>query len=136
MSSADLIASPCVGFCSTTYGDDYCKGCYRHFQEVIHWESLASEKKRSFYQKIAPIVENILGKSIEIVDQELFEQACSYYRVIVPEKISVHYKIYQLLQKSIKRRGDQSLGLKNNTDLSWPELYRFLDKKIYQQIIC
>jgi len=29
--------SPCIGQCSTTYGDDICKGCGRTFIEVINW---------------------------------------------------------------------------------------------------
>jgi predicted Fe-S protein YdhL (DUF1289 family) len=130
----EVISSPCVGFCSTTYGDDYCKGCYRHFQQVISWESFNDEKKHEFYQKIAPIVTEVMGYSIEIEDQKLFEQACLIYHVRIPKDLSKHYQIYHLLQKSIKRRKTESLGLKNNTTMSWSELYRYLDKKIYQEV--
>ena len=37
--------SPCVGRCSTTYGDDICKGCGRTFLEVINWIVLSDEEK-------------------------------------------------------------------------------------------
>ena len=29
--------SPCAGYCSTSHGDEICKGCGRTFDEVINW---------------------------------------------------------------------------------------------------
>lgn len=31
------IKTPCVGLCSTVYGDLVCRGCKRFHHEVIHW---------------------------------------------------------------------------------------------------
>lgn len=33
----DRSGTPCQGMCSTIYGDDFCLGCGRHYQEVIDW---------------------------------------------------------------------------------------------------
>lgn len=42
----DLItASPCVGICSTTYGDNICLGCHRTYMEVIKWNDMTDEEK-------------------------------------------------------------------------------------------
>ena len=40
-----LIESPCVGVCSTTFGDDICYGCQRTYLEVIQWNTLSDEEK-------------------------------------------------------------------------------------------
>ena len=37
--------SPCIGMCSTTYGDDVCKGCGRTFYEVHNWIRFNDEQK-------------------------------------------------------------------------------------------
>ncbi|MCA4075779.1 DUF1289 domain-containing protein, partial [Pseudomonas kurunegalensis] len=31
------IKTPCVGLCSTVYGDTVCRGCKRFHHEVINW---------------------------------------------------------------------------------------------------
>ena len=35
--TASLKGSPCIGVCSTTYGDLICRGCYRFAHEVTGW---------------------------------------------------------------------------------------------------
>jgi uncharacterized protein len=37
--------SPCIGVCSTTYGDDVCLGCKRTFDEVHQWNQMTKEQK-------------------------------------------------------------------------------------------
>ena len=39
--------TPCVGICSTTYGDDVCRGCKRFIHEVINWNSFKPEEKEA-----------------------------------------------------------------------------------------
>ena len=40
-----LTDSPCVGICSTTYGDAVCIGCGRTFEEVHRWNELDDDEK-------------------------------------------------------------------------------------------
>ncbi|MEK9650221.1 MAG: DUF1289 domain-containing protein, partial [Gammaproteobacteria bacterium] len=37
--------TPCLGICSTTYGDDVCRGCKRFVHEVINWTSYTEDEK-------------------------------------------------------------------------------------------
>jgi len=37
--------TPCLGICSTTYGDNVCKGCKRYVHEVIDWNKFNSQEK-------------------------------------------------------------------------------------------
>lgn len=41
----NLEDSPCVGVCSTTYGDAVCMGCGRTFDEVHQWNQMTKEEK-------------------------------------------------------------------------------------------
>ncbi len=44
--------SPCVGRCSTTYGDDICKGCGRTFLEVVNWIIFDDDEKSAVWARL------------------------------------------------------------------------------------
>ena len=35
--------TPCIAICSTSQGDEVCKGCGRTFDEVQHWPAMSPE---------------------------------------------------------------------------------------------
>ena len=44
--------APCIAICSTSQGDDTCKGCGRSFEEVQHWPAYTPGEKRSVWRRI------------------------------------------------------------------------------------
>jgi predicted Fe-S protein YdhL (DUF1289 family) len=44
--------SPCIGYCSTSFGDDVCKGCGRGFMEVINWNTMDDAQKASIWLRV------------------------------------------------------------------------------------
>ncbi len=44
--------APCIAICSTSQGDEECKGCGRSFEEVQHWTSLSPARKRKVWLRI------------------------------------------------------------------------------------
>ncbi len=44
--------APCIAICSTSQGDDVCKGCGRTFDEVQHWPAMTPAEKRSTWRRI------------------------------------------------------------------------------------
>jgi predicted Fe-S protein YdhL (DUF1289 family) len=44
--------TPCIAICSTSQGDDECKGCGRSFDEVQHWPSMTPGEKRATWRRI------------------------------------------------------------------------------------
>ena len=44
--------SPCIAICSTSQGDDECKGCGRSFEEVRQWTSYSAADKRAVWHRI------------------------------------------------------------------------------------
>jgi predicted Fe-S protein YdhL (DUF1289 family) len=40
--------APCIAICSTSQGDDLCKGCGRTFDEVQHWPALTPSKSATW----------------------------------------------------------------------------------------
>ncbi len=45
--------TPCIAICSTSQGDDECKGCGRSFAEVQHWVALRPAEKRQTWRRIS-----------------------------------------------------------------------------------
>ena len=44
--------TPCIAICSTSQGDDLCKGCGRTFDEVQHWPAMTPGAKRQVWRRI------------------------------------------------------------------------------------
>lgn len=44
--------TPCIAICSTSQGDDLCKGCGRTFEEVQHWPGMDPVAKRAVWHRI------------------------------------------------------------------------------------
>ena len=44
--------TPCIAICSTSQGDEMCKGCGRTFEEVQHWPSMTASEKRQTWRRI------------------------------------------------------------------------------------
>ena len=44
--------APCIAICSTSQGDDVCKGCGRTFAEVQHWTEMTPAEKRVTWRRI------------------------------------------------------------------------------------
>jgi predicted Fe-S protein YdhL (DUF1289 family) len=44
--------TPCIAICSTSQGDDTCKGCGRSFDEVQHWPAMRAAEKRQTWHRI------------------------------------------------------------------------------------
>jgi uncharacterized protein len=44
--------TPCIAICSTSQGDNECKGCGRSFDEVQHWPEMNAFAKRATWRRI------------------------------------------------------------------------------------
>ena len=44
--------TPCIAICSTSQGDELCKGCGRTFDEVQHWPAMSPAEKRATWRRI------------------------------------------------------------------------------------
>lgn len=44
--------TPCIAICSTSQGDETCKGCGRSFDEVQHWTVMSPGEKRAVWRRI------------------------------------------------------------------------------------
>lgn len=65
--------SPCVGFCSTTFGDPVCRGCKRTAQEVDTWNQLSAEERRSVWERLWQKAQHRVGDYLQVKDAALLQ---------------------------------------------------------------
>lgn len=98
-------SSPCVGLCSTTYGDDICRGCLRTLDEVLHWRTKSVQEHAAYYQRLSEKSSYIINvywhlNNIEKIKECLLQDRDKLY---YPQEdcFCVYVSLFQLLQQNI-----------------------------------
>lgn len=65
-----MTETPCIGICSTIYGDEVCRGCMRTYQEVIDWNGFSDSQKISVLDRLELQMVPVLEQRFQITDQE------------------------------------------------------------------
>ena len=65
--------TPCLGICSTTYGDDVCKGCKRFVHEIIGWPKFSQDERALVNDRLEKFKILILKDRFKIADQDLLQ---------------------------------------------------------------
>ncbi|MDA7851170.1 DUF1289 domain-containing protein [Gammaproteobacteria bacterium] len=99
--------TPCLGICSTTYGDDVCKGCKRFVHEIINWPKYSMDERAIVNDRLEEFKLLILKERFKVADKDLFalklkENAINYNNSLDPLTW-----IFDLLRAS----GSQNLDL-------------------------
>ena len=68
--------SPCVGICSTTYGDLVCRGCRRFAHEIVGWNGYTEEQKISILERLKQIKKEVVSQHLHIANHSRFEELC------------------------------------------------------------
>lgn len=64
--------TPCIGICTTVFGDQICRGCKRYMDEIIAWNGYGEEEKRAVDARLESHLLQILSAKIELFDERLF----------------------------------------------------------------
>lgn len=75
------VKTPCVGICSTGIGDSVCRGCKRFAHEVIDWNAYTEAQRRTIEQRLAGFMAQVVGRYVQIRDQQLLRQQLEQQRV-------------------------------------------------------
>ena len=66
-------STPCLGICSTTFGDEVCKGCKRFAPEIVSWTKYSQEEREIVNDRLEKFKIQILQHRFAITDKNLFE---------------------------------------------------------------
>lgn len=129
------IDTPCIGICSTVYGDEVCRGCKRRYQEVIHWNGYTEAEKHIIFQRLAEHIARILAGYIIIQDEALLRSNVARLQLRIRESVSVSEMAFHLLRLQASTIADlRHYGLTAQPayqHLSVPALFNEIDAALY-----
>ena len=99
--------TPCLGICSTTYGDDVCKGCKRFVHEIINWPKYSMDERAIVNDRLEEFKLLILKERFKVVDKDLFSLKLKEIAIIYNNSLDPLTWIFDLLRAS----GSQNLDL-------------------------
>ena len=100
--------TPCLGICSTTYGDDVCKGCKRFVHEIIGWPKFSQDERALVNDRLEKFKILILKDRFKIVDQDLLQIKLRENAINYNNSMDPLTWMFDLLRAA----GSQSLDLK------------------------
>jgi uncharacterized protein len=65
-----LRRTPCIGTCSTTYGDLVCRGCKRFAHEIVQWNGYDTDQRGAVWQRLLELRAGAVAAVLQILDAE------------------------------------------------------------------
>ena len=93
-------STPCIGICSTTFGDDVCKGCKRFSHEITNWGKFSTDEKAVVNSRLEQFKTTILEEKFTISDSELFESRMNEFSINFNSSLEPITWIFDLLRAS------------------------------------
>lgn len=94
--------TPCVGLCSTVYGDAVCRGCKRYDFEIIDWNTYTTSQHEAVWQRLELLLEKIMADKLTIFDRTQLEQKLIKHTIRFRPQQSSYYWAYLLLIKGAR----------------------------------
>ncbi len=93
-------STPCIGICSTTFGDDVCKGCKRFSHEITNWGKFSTDERAVVNSRLEQFKITILEEKFTISDSELFESKMNEFSINFNSSLEPITWIFDLLRAS------------------------------------
>jgi predicted Fe-S protein YdhL (DUF1289 family) len=131
--SSERTRTPCVGICSTTYGDDVCRGCKRFIHEVINWNSFNPEEKESVWKRLEKLKTLIMQSKISIINETLMEEKIEELQLKINSDLNSLSKAFEIVKLTSKSFDDlNEFGIEIvNKNVSLIDLKEEIEKELY-----
>ena len=104
--------TPCVGICSTTYGDLVCRGCKRFAHEIVQWNAYSDDQRARVWRRLDSLRDGCVAEFVTVFDQPLLDAALSRCRLDAGTQ-SQAARIYELLRRRARVIADlKEVGLR------------------------
>jgi Predicted Fe-S protein len=104
----DRSSTPCIGICSTTFGDDVCKGCKRFSHEITDWGKFSADERAIVNSRLEQFKATILEEKFIISDSSLFKKKMNEFSINFNSSLEPITWIFDLLRASSNKDLDLS----------------------------
>ena len=102
-------STPCLGICSTTFGDEVCKGCKRFAHEIVSWTKYSLEEREIINDRLEKFKIKILRDRFKIIDSNLLAARLEEKAINFNHSLDPLTWIFDLLRAA----GSQEFDLSN-----------------------
>ncbi len=102
-------STPCLGICSTTFGDDVCKGCKRFAHEIVSWTKYSLEEREIINDRLEKFKIKILQDRFKIIDANLLADRLEEKAINFNQSLDPLTWIFDLFRAA----GSQEFDLRN-----------------------
>ena len=129
------VKTPCIGVCSTVFGDEVCRGCKRFQHEIIKWNAYNDIEKRSVLNRLELLKVQIMQSKVMIIDEDLLRSKLHDYKVKFDEDSDSLCWVFDLLRSGSQSIADPSefgFDLINSSVLNLSELKKVMEEELFQ----
>ena len=129
------VKTPCIGICSTVFGDEVCRGCKRFQHEIIEWNTYNDTEKGSVLNRLELLKVQIMQSKISVTDQDLLKSRLLDYKVKFDETNDSLCWVFDLLRsgsQSIEKPSDFGFELKASSVPNLSELKKVMEEELFQ----
>ena len=125
-------ATPCVGICSTTYGDLVCRGCKRFAHEIVQWNAYTEAQRSTVWRRLFELRAEAVQSALEVSDPRAFQAAVQAFEL--PEDEPWAVLAYELLRRVVSRGQPlETYGLSAQGDADVLPVLRRIDAEIFER---
>ncbi|MFN3714479.1 MAG: DUF1289 domain-containing protein [Alcanivoracaceae bacterium] len=97
------IGTPCIGVCSTTFGDTVCRGCKRFLHEVVDWNRYSDSEKEIVWRRLDQLLSLVVDNYVEVLDPDRLRQQMLYQNLRLQAELSAAGWVPELLKAAGRR---------------------------------
>lgn len=131
--------SPCVGLCSTTFGDPVCRGCKRYQEEVLRWNLMSEASREAVWQRLWVRQTAIVDEYLVIREPQVLQEQLSKRSIRSHAMAPLEVKVMDLLRVGCQKMRDLSaygLELKPaHKGLSIVQLFNTMNQRLYADAV-
>ena len=128
------VKTPCVGVCSTVFGDQVCRGCKRFQHEVIEWNGYSDTEKESVWNRLESLKVLIMKSKILIQDKALLKSKLDHHKISYYEKVNPYCWVFDLIKQASQTIMDiQEFGLQFvlNKPVDLGDLKQLIEEELF-----
>ena len=125
------VDAPCIGHCSTIFGDAVCRGCGRFEHEVRDWHQWPWALRQSCLQRITQDLEQAVQALLSLHDAQQLEQQLQRHRIQAPALGGWPIQVYALLlagAEHMQRWEAYGLRLRTSANLTPLQALRHIEQ--------
>ena len=128
------VKTPCIGVCSTVFGDEVCRGCKRFQNEVIDWNGYQDSQKIAVLSRLESLKTQIMESKISIVNKKLLQNQLDTLDIKYVIDDNPFCWVFDLLRQasqSIESLQDFGVVLKDGVENNLFELKKVIESELF-----